>query len=203
MRIGGIVLCGGRSTRMGTAKAWLPIGNETMLGRTVRVIREVVFPVVVVAAVDQEVPPLPHDIAILRDEVSLCGPLSGLATGMAALAGQVDAIYLSACDLPKLDRETVHQLLQAFSPAAPVAVAQSERGLHPLTAVYALSLLPRIRERLNEGKLRMLDLIESIPYQAVAIADARSLVNLNTMREYREYLSSTEPDQAGVTDQSA
>ena len=60
MRTGGIVLCGGRSSRMGRPKAWLPFGGELMLPRIVRILREVVEPVVVVAASDQEVPPLPE-----------------------------------------------------------------------------------------------------------------------------------------------
>ena len=56
---GGIVLCGGKSTRMGVAKAVLPFGPETMLQRVVRLLGTVVAPIVVVAARDQELPPLP------------------------------------------------------------------------------------------------------------------------------------------------
>ena len=52
----GIVLCGGKSTRMGSSKALLPFGSETMLQRVVRLLGEVVSPMVVVAAVDQELP---------------------------------------------------------------------------------------------------------------------------------------------------
>ncbi len=47
---GGIVLCGGQSKRMGRPKAWLPFGGETMLERVVRLLSEVVHPIVVVAA---------------------------------------------------------------------------------------------------------------------------------------------------------
>ena len=42
MRVGGIVLCGGRSSRMGSPKAWLPFGGEPMLARVVRVVCEAV-----------------------------------------------------------------------------------------------------------------------------------------------------------------
>ena len=57
--IAGIVLCGGQSKRMGKPKAWLPFGGELMLPRVVRILRTVVAPVVVVAAPDQDLPPLP------------------------------------------------------------------------------------------------------------------------------------------------
>ena len=54
MKAGGIVLCGGRSTRMGVPKATLPFGLETMLQRVVRLLGTVVSPIVVVAAREQE-----------------------------------------------------------------------------------------------------------------------------------------------------
>src|SRR5262245_40439806 len=100
MRVGGVVLCGGESRRMGRPKAWLPFGGERMLPRVVRVLTEVVSPVVVVAAPDQEVPPLPASVHVVRDEERGRGPLEGLAAGLAALAGKADAAYLSSCDVP-------------------------------------------------------------------------------------------------------
>ena len=48
--VGGIVLCGGQSRRMGRPKAWLPFAGETMLARVVRLLSEAVSPIVVVAS---------------------------------------------------------------------------------------------------------------------------------------------------------
>ena len=61
------------------AKAWLPFGAEIMLPRVVRLLGEAVDPVVVVAAPEQEVPPVPANVAIVRDEEKGRGPLQGLA----------------------------------------------------------------------------------------------------------------------------
>ncbi|MCA9117229.1 MAG: NTP transferase domain-containing protein, partial [Planctomycetaceae bacterium] len=55
-RVAGIVLCGGRSSRMGQPKHLLPFGDETMLQRVVRTLSAVVSPVVVVAARGQQLP---------------------------------------------------------------------------------------------------------------------------------------------------
>src|SRR5690349_21785016 len=79
---GGIVLCGGQSKRMGQPKAWLPFGGELMLPRVVRLLSEAVRPVVVVAAPGQDLPPLPADVAVVRDEERGRGPLQGLAAGL-------------------------------------------------------------------------------------------------------------------------
>ncbi len=71
---GGIVLCGGKSTRMGVAKATLPFGPETMLQRVVRLLGTVVSPIVVVAAREQELPALPAEVIVTRDEREAPGP---------------------------------------------------------------------------------------------------------------------------------
>ena len=46
----GIILCGGKSRRMGQPKAWLPLGGETVLARVLRLLRPTVESIIVVAA---------------------------------------------------------------------------------------------------------------------------------------------------------
>src|SRR5262249_30836837 len=77
VNVGGIIVCGGRSSRMGRPKAWLPFGEELMLPRVARLLGETAAPLVVVAAPGQDVPPLPSEIAVVRDEEEGRGPLQG------------------------------------------------------------------------------------------------------------------------------
>src|SRR5690242_16558381 len=102
MTAGGIVLCGGRSSRMGVPKATLPFGPETMLQRVVRLLGTVVSPVVVVAAREQALPELPHGITVTRDEREQKGPLEGLRAGLRALPSSVGIAYVTSCDVPLL-----------------------------------------------------------------------------------------------------
>ncbi|MDY3559734.1 molybdenum cofactor guanylyltransferase [Gemmata sp. JC673] len=115
MKVGGIVLCGGKSARMGRAKAALPFGNELLLQRVVRAVRESTDLVVVVAAPDQEIPPLPDGVPVVRDEVEGRGPLGGLVAGLTALDGACDAVYLSACDAPFLTPAFVRCVVTGLS----------------------------------------------------------------------------------------
>jgi molybdopterin-guanine dinucleotide biosynthesis protein A len=197
MRVGGVVLCGGRSSRMGRPKAWLPVGGELMLQRVVRVLREAVDPVVVVAAPGQDVPPLPPDIEIVRDEAEGRGPLQGLAAGLAVLGGKADAAYLAACDAPYLTpafvRRVVGQLEKPRDscPGALVAVPSAGGFLHPLAAAYRLSILPEVRARLEANRLgltRLLDTLSSRviePHELTDIdPDLRALWTVNTPDEY-------------------
>src|SRR3954451_20299833 len=111
MKVGGIVLCGGQSSRMGRPKAWLPFGGEIMLPRVPRLLGEAVGPLVVVAAPGQDLPPLPTEITIVRDEVAGRGPLQGLKAGLEALRGRAEAAYLSSCDVPFLRPGFVRRLI--------------------------------------------------------------------------------------------
>ena len=88
MNVGGILLCGGQSKRMGRPKAWLPFAGEIMLPRVARLLSEAVRPLVVVAAPDQDVPPLPDNVTLVRDEEKGRGPLQGLKAGLEALRGK-------------------------------------------------------------------------------------------------------------------
>ena len=75
--VAGVVLCGGKSTRMGSPKAWLEIGDESMLKRVTRILSTVVQPIVVVSAQDQPLPAIPESIRRVCDQVPDAGPLSG------------------------------------------------------------------------------------------------------------------------------
>src|SRR5262245_61465639 len=134
MNVGGIVLCGGQSSRMGRPKAWLPFGDEVLLQRVVRVLAGVVRPVVVVAAAEQDVPPLSSSVTIVRDEERGRGPLQGLAAGLAALQSQCDAAYVSSCDVPFLRAGFVDRMVELLGDAA-ICVPHIEDRYHPLAAV--------------------------------------------------------------------
>ena len=112
MQVGGIVLCGGQSQRMGQPKAWLAFGGELMLPRVVRLASEVVAPIVVVAAPDQELPPLPPSVAVVRDARPQRGPLQGVCAGLEALQGRCDAAFLSSCDVPFLQPAFIRRLIE-------------------------------------------------------------------------------------------
>ncbi len=198
MDTGGIVLCGGRSSRMGAPKAWLPFGNELMLPRVVRIVSEAVGPVVVVAAPGQEVPPLPANVRIVRDEVEGRGPLGGLVAGLAALEGEADAVYLSSCDVPLLKPEFVRAMFEALRTpkcggpfVIDAAVPRANGRLHPLAAAYSVAILPQVRAMLATDQLCMtglLDAVTAVVIEGAEIAhidpELDSLRNVNTPDDY-------------------
>ena len=190
MTFGGIVLAGGRSTRMGVAKATLPFGPETMLQRVVRLLGTTVSPIVAVAARDQELPALPADVIVARDEREARGPLEGLRAGLTALPESIDAAYVTSCDVPLLVPAFVEHMLTLLG-EHDIAVMEIDGFTHPLSAVYRRSVLPHVESLLAQDRLRPVFLFEAVRTRRVspgemrvADPDLRTLRNLNTRDDY-------------------
>src|SRR5438552_5116651 len=130
-RVAGIVLAGGQSSRMGRPKATLPFGPELMLQRVVRLLGSVVRPIIVVAAPGQELPPLPGDLIIARDEREQRGPLEGLAAGLAGIAPHAEAAYATSCDVPLLAPAFVQAMIDRLGDAD-IVVPVEANFAHPL-----------------------------------------------------------------------
>lgn len=195
MIAGGIVLCGGRSTRMGVPKASLPFGPETMLQRVVRLLGTVVSPVVVVAAREQPVPKLPDEITVARDEREQRGPLEGLRAGLKALPSSVDIAYVTSCDVPLLEPRFVERMIELLG-NHDIAVVEIDGFPHPLSAVYRRDTLKQVESLLAEDRLRPAFLFDIVrtrrvrPEEMVSVdRDLRTLRNLNTRADYLEALS--------------
>lgn len=194
MTTAGIILCGGQSSRMGQPKAWLPFAGETLLGRVVRILSEVVRPIVAVAAPGQDVPPLPEHVILVRDEAEGRGPLQGLAAGLAALQGKADAAYLSSCDVPFLQPAVVQRLIDLLGEYQ-ICVPKVEGFHHPLAAVYRIELLGAVRRLLAADRRRASFLFDEVPTRVVEAAELadidptfQSFRNLNTPEEYQAAL---------------
>ncbi len=189
-RTGGIVLCGGKSRRMGRPKAMLPFGPERMLQRVVRLLGEAVHPIVVVAAEDQQLPDLPGETAIARDRSPDRGPLEGIAAGLRALANRAEAAYVTACDVPLLAPAFVRRVVD-LSAGYEIAVPHVNGFDEPLSAVYRASVLPKVESLLAAGRLRPVFLFDEartlrIERQTLEEVDPEllSLANVNDPQEY-------------------
>lgn len=187
---GGIVLCGGKSTRMGVPKATLPFGPEAMLQRVVRLLGTVVDPIVVVAAAAQELPELPPAVPITRDERDARGPLEGLRAGLKALPDITDAAYVTSCDVPLLVPAFVQRMIDLLG-EHDIAVMEIDGFAHPLSAVYRRTTLPHIEALLAQDRLRPAYLFDVVrtrrigPHEmGVADPELRTLRNLNTREDY-------------------
>jgi len=203
--VGGVVLTGGRSTRMGTSKADLGWQGTTLLARTCAILAAALDgPVVVVRARSQQLPPLPDDVEVLEDERVGQGPLHGLAVGLHALEQRVDVGFVCATDLPFLHAAFVARVvsLADANPVAGAVVPVVHGHTHPLAAAYRTSLAAPAADAVEAGRLRLRSFLEEhhvlhVPAEelcadaALAAADPQlwSVTNVNDQRDYARALA--------------
>ncbi len=206
---GGVILAGGRSTRMGRPKAWLPFGGRTMLQAVVEAVwgglvehrsqscgegdsADGDSPLIVVGAPDQDLPPLMPGVVRVDDDIEGEGPLRGMSAGIGALSGRAVAAYVSSCDTPFLRPQFVARMI-ALLGDHDIVVPVVEGRHHPLAAVYRVSVLGEIDALLSAERRRPFFLFERVRTREVGLDDLRhidpgldSLRNFNTPDEYDE-----------------
>ncbi len=163
----GLILCGGKSTRMGVAKADLPFGPEQMLQRVARLLGDAVAKVIVVAAQGQVLPTLPPEVDIVRDQHPGRGPLGGLWAGLNHVvqlnavneSNAIDAVYATSCDSPFLHPAFVQQVLAALKDHD-IAMPVDGKFLQPLAAAYRPAVVSHVEALITADRLRPVFLLE-------------------------------------------
>jgi molybdenum cofactor guanylyltransferase len=189
----GIVLAGGRSSRMGSPKAALEWHGSTLLRRVTGIVgRAVAGPVVVVRAPGQELPPLAAGVEVVEDAREGRGPLQGLSAGLSALEGRAQAAYVSSTDVPLVHPAFVRAVVAALGEEVDVALPMVHGYPQPLAAAYRVALRPLVDELLAEDRLRPAFLFERCRVRrlddaalladrplAVADPELASVINVN------------------------
>jgi molybdopterin-guanine dinucleotide biosynthesis protein A len=150
----------------------------------VRLLSQVVSPVIVVGAASQDLPPLPADVIITRDPAPARGPLVGLAAGLAAVTAE--AAYVSSCDVPLLRPAFVRRMINLLGDFD-AAVPEVDGRLHPLAAVYRREVRTIAESLLSSGERRLTHLLSVLRTRIVTAAELAeadpglsSLRNVNT-----------------------
>lgn len=151
MNLVATIMAGGASSRMGTDKAELRLGEETLLERTVRIASGCGVAVYVIGR-DRPTAWSGPACAFVRDLAPGEGPLGGIVSALAAADGA--AVLALPCDLPALTPAAVTWLVERWRRhgRAHGTVAQREDRVEPLFAVYAPAALDPLRAALGRGE---------------------------------------------------
>jgi molybdopterin-guanine dinucleotide biosynthesis protein A len=176
----------------GHPKALLPFGPETMLQRVVRLLatscRRSSSSRGRSAAASTAA-----GVIVTRDEQEGRGPLEGLRAGLKALPADIDAAYVTSCDVPLLEPAFVREMLD-LADGYDVAVMEIDGFPHPLSAVYRQAVLSHVEELLATDRLRPVFLFDRVktrrvrPDEITADPELRTLRNLNTRKDYEQAL---------------
>jgi molybdenum cofactor guanylyltransferase len=185
-----IVLAGGKSSRMGRPKALLPFDNEPLIVHIARALGRLFGEMVIVAAPEQELPPLPAILA--RDAVPYQGPVGGIYYGLKAASRKF--CFVTSCDVAFLNAPLISHLMSRI-PNYHVVVPYWQERLQPLHAAYRRSVLPLLEGQLERGELRPVYLFDRVPTCKIGEDEIRrfdpeglSFFNMNTTDDYERAL---------------
>ncbi len=160
----GVVLAGGKSTRMGTDKSLLSVGGRPLISYSVRLLQSIFPRVIIVSDFSGKYEFLGVDI--IPDLHKGIGPLGGIHAALTSAAP--GAIFLASCDTPRIPSNLIKYLLGLESPLQ-TRIPRFEGYLQPLFGLYDSCLLSLVENHISTGNHRVTDFLETVSYLPVDI----------------------------------
>ncbi len=180
------VLAGGQGRRLGMDKATLQTGAGSLMDHILFILKEI-FPYILLVVQESSSPLNAMEeaaVKVVADAVPGKGPIVGIYTAL--LYSPAPYVFVMACDMPYPSRELIRLMLTA-APGKDAVVPRRGEYIEPLFAVYRRDIAGRIRARIEEGRLKIHELIKELDVryldeEEVAACDPgfRSFVNINT-----------------------
>jgi molybdopterin-guanine dinucleotide biosynthesis protein A len=192
----GLLLSGGRSSRMHRDKAGLAYHGRSQLAHAWERLAAVVGRAYVSVRPDQVDDPLRRGYPQVVDRQAGLGPLAGI---LAAQATHPEAAWLVlACDLPFLDEASLRHLLAGRdTQGLATAYRSAHDGLpEPLCAVYEPASAPALAAWAAGGRSCPRKFLIQSGARLLDPLDPRALDNVNSADEYWTTMQTLSPDQA-------
>lgn len=195
--VGAVVLCGGKSQRMGFDKSQLPIGTVSLLDHIISELSHSCTPIVV--SVASELAGLPTTgkaakVYQVVDQNPDAGPLEGIRASLEFLETKCKYAFITACDVPHVNSAVVECLRQNIGDSEAIIPFQGSR-LYGMTSLLKTSAHGQISELIRAKRLRvsyLADILQCVRLPVASLQpvdpDLLSLTNINTPDEYFQFL---------------
>lgn len=189
--ITGIVLAGGKSSRMGTDKSLLRWKGITLVERAIELLRPLCSQVIISSN------NLVYDFTGCEtwpDELPQQAPIIGIFSCLKRSATDVNIVL--SCDMPYVSADLLIHL-RGYSGKNAVVVPVHDGFTEPLCGIYKQSILPYLEKRIANNELSLHRFIESCPHHYAEIDklpfyNNRLFLNINTPDDLRRSLSRSE-----------
>jgi molybdopterin-guanine dinucleotide biosynthesis protein A len=151
-----VVLCGGRSRRLGRDKCGIALGHRTLLGHVLAAVHESLETVCLVGRARQD----PHELipaeyrantSFVSDAVPDYGPLEGMRAGLESLPPKTQLVLLVGCDNPLITPRWIEFVLHCAD-GYQAAIPWIDGRLMPIPAVYSRSVIGPLQQALARGE---------------------------------------------------
>ena len=182
----GVVLNGGRSERMGTDKADLALGEETLLQLTISGLREAsASSIYVVGKESAEF--LGRDVIQINDIWPGEGPLGGILTALESIKESHIPVMILACDFPNLDIAEIKILIEhAYSNPDSIVVPSVKGHKQWMHACWPTTAVGHIKESFTRGERAPHRAIEGLKTIVLERSEMRAYLDVDTPEEFEK-----------------
>jgi molybdopterin-guanine dinucleotide biosynthesis protein A len=181
--ITGVVLAGGRSTRMGRDKALLPYGGKNLIDAPIEILHSIFSTVVL--SVKNSADYSDYSLQKIEDRYAEIGPIGGITS---VLQSGVKRAFFVACDMPFLNPELI-EFLCTFQEEAVIPIWDSRPEV--LHSIYSVSVLRHLKEAITQKRYKITDALKEASIRYVEEKEIRrfdatgkSFRNVNTPSDY-------------------
>ncbi len=184
-----LILCGGKSSRMGRPKAFLPFAGQTIVEHLVAMCRELFNEVFLVANEPEKYSHLTVDV--VKDVLPHRGPLGGILSGL--LVATNSHAFVIACDMPLVQPRLLKRMAEARD-GNDVLVLSHDGFIEPLLGLYSKECIKPLEESLFGGRLKTQDFLlglnaTTFEYRREKGEALPSYYNVNTPQDYCDVLT--------------
>ncbi|MEJ5351367.1 MAG: molybdenum cofactor guanylyltransferase [Melioribacteraceae bacterium] len=189
--ITGVILAGGKSSRMGTNKSFLKIGSQTIIERIADLMKSIFLEVIIITNSPDEYKFL--NIPLYEDIYKWKGPLAGIHSALTHT--KTEKIFVLSCDVPLMTKEMIQYIVD-YKSDKPVIFCEAAGYHQPLVGIYSKKIISEIEYFISNNDLsdksfhKFLSSIETeiIHPQSLSFYKDEIFYNVNNMNDYNELL---------------
>jgi molybdopterin-guanine dinucleotide biosynthesis protein A len=183
--ITGIILAGGKSSRMGNDKGLLQFQEKSFLERSIEALKPIVSEIIIVSNNKE------HDVLgtkRVEDIFKDAGPLAGVYTGLKHSKNQKNIVL--SCDIPLINTETLQLLLQEKE-VSEIIQLESQGKAMPLIAMYTKSCENIFYDLLQKGERRLRFAVNQCKVKTIRLQVEKDkfVTNINTKEQFYDLKS--------------
>ena len=144
--ITGIILSGGKSSRMGENKSLLKIGNKTIIERIVELMKDIFSENIIITNTPDEYKFL--QLPLYEDIYKWKGPLAGIHSGLTY--SKTEKNFVISCDTPLMTKEMIQYIVN-FQTRKPIVFCRAAGYRQPLIGVYKKQIIIEIEKFLSDN----------------------------------------------------
>lgn len=164
--ITGIVLSGGKSSRLGTEKGLARYGGKPLVTYSIDALKPLCGEILLSANNELE-NYKKFGLEIIQDEIKGIGPMGGLLACLKKSQSRYNLVL--SCDIPFVETDLLRYLLTQIENYQVVAPVHGEGLIEPLCGFYNTNVISELEKSVHSGNLKLMDFLDKINLKKVLI----------------------------------